>query len=180
MRSRRCPICQTRFTPARAGQKCCPDPDCAVALGRQMQEKADRIKHRAALAASKSPAKLRAEAQTAFNTYIKLRDIHLPCIACGRHHEGQWHAGHYRPVGAHPELRFEPLNCHKECSACNTHLSGNLIEYRRGLALRYGSDLVDWLEGPHEPKHYTREDLVGIRKKYSELCKKLLTDQSRT
>jgi hypothetical protein len=180
MRYRRCPICQTRFTPDRHGQKCCPDPDCAIALGRRMKEKEDRIKHRAALAAAKSPAKLRAEAQAEFNRYIKLRDIRLPCIACGRHHEGQWHAGHYLSVGAHPELRFDERNAYRCCQPCNTHLSGNLIEYRKGLILRYGQDLVDWLEGPHEAKHYTREDLVEIRKKYSEMCKKLLTEQSRT
>jgi hypothetical protein len=176
MRLRRCPICRTKFEPARPTQRCCPDPDCAITLGRQIKEKADRIRHRAAVADAKPIAKLRAEAQAAFNSYIKARDARLPCIACGRHHDGQWHAGHYLSTGAHPELRFEPLNCHRECQPCNTHLSGNLIEYRKGLILRYGQDLVDWLEGPHEAKHYTREDLVGIRKKYSELCKKLLTE----
>jgi hypothetical protein len=149
-------------------------------MGRILREKADRIKHRAAVAAAKPLAVLRREAQEEFNRFIKLRDAGRPCIACGRHHDGQWHAGHYLTVGAHPELRFEESNCHKSCQPCNTHLSGNLIEYRKGLLLRYGAELVEWLEGPHDPKHYTRDDLIDLRKKYSEKCKKLLTGESPT
>jgi hypothetical protein len=149
-----------------------------LTLGRQIREKEERIRHRAAVAAAKPLAALRREAQEAFNRFIRLRDAVRPCIACGRHHDGQWHAGHYLTVGAHPELRFEELNCHASCQPCNTHLSGNLIEYRKGLVLRYGAELVRWLEGPHEPKHYTRDDLIAIRKKYAEKCKKILTGES--
>ncbi len=176
MRMRRCPQCGEKFLPARPGQKCCVNPECAISAGREMQAKADRIQHRKALAAAKSPAKLRAEAQEAVNRYVRIRDKDLPCISCGRFHEGQWHCGHYLTVAAHPELRFDERNLAKQCSACNTHLSGNLLGYRRGLIDRYGQERVDWLEGPHEPKHYTRDDLIAIRKKYSELCKKLLTE----
>ncbi|MEF3019469.1 recombination protein NinG, partial [Pseudomonas aeruginosa] len=46
------------------------------------------------------------EAQQAFNEFIRLRDAYQPCISCGRHHDGQYHAGHYRTVAASPELRF--------------------------------------------------------------------------
>jgi hypothetical protein len=175
MRTRRCPVCGEKFVPDRIGQKCCVNPDCAVALGREMKAKEDRIQHRKAVADAKPISKLRAEAQAAFNAYIKLRDARLPCIACGRHHEGQWHAGHYLSVGAHPELRFDERNAYRCCQPCNTHLSGNLIEYRKGLILRCGKGLVEWLEGPHEPKHYTRDDLIAIRKEFSDLCKKMLT-----
>ena len=113
------------------------------------------------------------KAQAAFNSYIRARDALRPCISCGRHHEGQYHAGHYRTVGANPELRFEEHNCHKQCSSCNNYLSGNLINYRINLLKKVGANVVDWLEGPHAPKKYTIDDLKQIRKTYDEKTKSL-------
>ena len=102
------------------------------------------------------------EAQAAFNAFIRLRDEKEPCISCGRFHSGQYHAGHYRSVGSAPELRFEPLNNNKQCAPCNNHMSGNLINYRINLIEKIGLDKVQWLEGPHEPKHYTIEQIKDI------------------
>ena len=93
--------------------------------------------------------------QTEFNKYIRLRDKDKPCISCGRHHQGQYHAGHYRSVGACPELRYDERNCFKQCAPCNNHLSGNLIEYRINLVKKYGQSAVDFLEGKHEPLNLT-------------------------
>ena len=106
------------------------------------------------------------EAQAAFNAWIRHRDDKLPCISCQRHHTGQYHAGHYRAVGSNPALRFEPLNVHKQCSVCNNHKSGNLTEYRINLLKRIGQQALDWLEGPHDAKKYTIEDLRQIRDEY--------------
>lgn len=113
------------------------------------------------------------EAQKWFNKFIRLRDSSKPCISCGRNHKGQYHAGHFLTTGAHPELRFEELNCHKQCSVCNNHLSGNLINYRINLIKKIGIEKVEWLEGPHEAKHYTIDDLKEIIKTYKAKCKKL-------
>jgi hypothetical protein len=106
------------------------------------------------------------EAQQAFNAWVRARDAKEPCISCGRHHQGQYHAGHYRTTKACPELRFEPDNCWKQCSPCNTHLSGNILEYRKKLIAKLGLERVEWLEGPHEPKRYRIEDLKEIRDTY--------------
>jgi hypothetical protein len=114
------------------------------------------------------------EAQVEFNKYIRLRDEHLPCISCGRFHSGQYHAGHYRSVGSAPELRFNELNIHKQCSACNNYLSGNIINYRRNLIAKIGMDKVDWLEGKHEPLHLTIPEIQAIKAKYKALCNELL------
>lgn len=113
------------------------------------------------------------EAQKAFNAYIRLRDKDDPCISCGRHHEGQYHAGHYKTRGAHPELRFEELNCHKQCSACNNHLSGNIANYRPNLINKIGVDKLDWLEGPHDVIKYSCEELKEIELKYKAMKKEL-------
>jgi len=113
------------------------------------------------------------EAQTAFNAFIRARDADLPCVSCGRHHQGQYHAGHYLTTGARPELRFSVINCWKQCSPCNLHLHGNLILYRVELIRRIGLDSVEWLEGPHEPTKYTIDDLRAIKKDYTAALKVL-------
>lgn len=87
-------------------------------------------------------------------------------MSCGRHHDGQYHAGHYRTVAASPELRFEPLNVHKQCAPCNNHKSGDIVNYRIELVKRIGAEAVEWLEGPHEPKKYTVEQLKAMTAEY--------------
>lgn len=164
--------------------------DCALALARAKREsqeakaaKLERAAKRAARAADRAKLKTRADylkdAQQAFNTWVRERDHGLPCISCGRMHQGKWDAGHYLSVGAHPELRFEPANVHRQCSPCNTHLSGNIPEYRKGLLQRIGAELVDWLEGPHEPRHYTVEELQALTAHYRAEARKLAKARSQ-
>jgi len=116
--------------------------------------------------ALKSRSEWLKDCQQVFNKFIRERDVALPCVSCGRHHTGQYHAGHYRSVGAHPELRFNERNCHKQCSACNNHLSGNISNYRPNLIAKIGSSELERLEGPHEPKKYTVEELKELKKYY--------------
>lgn len=113
------------------------------------------------------------EAQTAFNAFIRERDKAEPCISCGRHHQGQYHAGHYRSVGAAPELRFCEDNVQKQCAPCNNHLSGNPIEYRIRLLAKIGADRVGWIEGPHEPAKLRVEEIKEIKQKYKDKLKEL-------
>ena len=141
---------------------------------KQAKARKERSDRKAAKERIKTRSDHAKEAQTEFNKYIRLRDDRLPCISCGRHHTGQYHAGHYRTVGSHPELRFNELNCHKQCSVCNNHKSGNIVEYRINLLQRIGSDKLDWLEGPHEPKKYTIEELKAIKAKYKDKSRELV------
>lgn len=113
------------------------------------------------------------DAQAAFNAWVRIRDAALPCVSCGRHHEGQYHAGHYLTVGARPELRFTPTNVHKQCSACNTHLHGNLILYRVELIRRVGLQTVEALEGPHPTAKWTVDDLKAIKATYRAKAREL-------
>ena len=123
--------------------------------------------------AIKSRADWAEEAQTAFNAWIRARDDGLPCISCGRHHQGQWHAGHYLSTGARPELRYTESNVHRQCAPCNTHLSGNAVLYRIGLVDRIGLDAVEWLEGPHQLPKWTADDYKAIRETYLAKLKEL-------
>ena len=174
-----CTVCKTSFTPQRMGAKVCSN-FCAMTFAKSVTGKAakvaavkERKETKAKLDKLKSKAQWAREAQTAFNTWIRLRDADQPCISCGRHHKGQYHAGHYLSVGARPELRFEPLNVHKQCAPCNTHLSGNAVLFRKGLLAKHGIEIVDWLEGPHELKHYTIDHLAAIKAVYQSKNKEL-------
>ncbi|MEE4662789.1 recombination protein NinG [Pseudomonas alliivorans] len=171
--------CGASFVPKKLGQAVC-SPVCAIKDAPRNQAKARKALaqvERSEIKVRKEKLKSRADhmrdTQTAFNAWIRERDIGLPCVSCGRHHNGQWHAGHYRSVGGHPALRFEPLNVWRQCAPCNTHKSGDLVNYRAELVARIGLDKVDWLEGPHEPQKYTIEELKALTARYRALTREL-------
>lgn len=47
------------------------------------------------------------------------------------------------------------------------------MNYRVSLLQRIGVEVVEWLEGPHEPKRYTIEDLKAIKAEYREKTREL-------
>lgn len=182
-RPKKCRVCRETYTPSKALQVVC-SPSCALLHAKQKGEKERKALakiERKAIREAKEKIKPRAaymkEAQSAFNAWVRARDADQPCISCGRHHQGKYDAGHFRSVGSNPALRFEPLNCHKQCAPCNQHKSGNAIEYRIGLVARIGAEKVAWLEGLHEPKKYTIEDLQQITAHYRALLRDLKKQQ---
>lgn len=172
LKAKRCPCCKTVFTPSRSMQKVC-GPLCAAAWAKKLaDQRAARAKRderrslREALEKAKTRGTHLRELQAAFNAWIRARDAGQPCISCGRHHTGQWHAGHYRSVGSEPALRFEPDNVHLQCAPCNTHLSGNLIPYRANLIQKVGLARVEWLEGSHVPRKLTIAEIQELKASY--------------
>jgi hypothetical protein len=172
LRQKTCKGCGDKFVPDRPLQVVCSVP-CSWAYVGKENAKTDRRLTRAAKAKLKTRRDWLREAQAAFNRFIRLRDAGQPCISCGRHHQGQIHAGHYLSTGARPELRFEELNVHAQCAPCNNHLSGNIVLYRKGLIAKLGMEIVEWLEGSHEAAHYTIDDLRQIRADYTRKAKEL-------
>lgn len=191
------PDCGKKFKPEFPFQKgCCRD--CMVVIGmaavhkkrkkEAIQVKKQKIEQerekRRTLKARKEALKPRSDhvkqAQQWFNRFIRMRDDGCHCISCDRPFQlsfyirGQlFDAGHYRSIGSCPELRFEELNVHLQCVRCNRELSGNAVEYRKRLLLKIGEKNLEWLEGPHEAKHYTIDDLKEITAKYKAKCKQL-------
>ncbi|PBM00654.1 hypothetical protein B8B88_33120 [Pseudomonas aeruginosa] len=166
--------CGTKFIPQRLGQRVC-SPACALATKDKHQapaRKAIADRNRREIKARKEKLKSRAEhlkeCQAIFNQYIRLRDADKPCVSCGRPAtwDGQWHASHYRSVGSTPALRFNPLNVHRACSICNSHLSGNIMGYRPELVRRIGEEAVLALEGPHEPLKLTIDEIKALKAKF--------------
>lgn len=168
---RPCPVCSNSFVPAKPLQSVC-GPRCAVKKVRlaKVEERA-QIKTRKEK--SLTISQRRARAQIEVNAFVRLRDAGLPCISCGRHHEGQWHAGHYRSRGAAVNLALDPRNIHRQCAPCNNHLHGNAIGYRAGLLERYGLEFVEALEADNTPRHQTAQEIDAIRDTYRAKTKEL-------
>ena len=193
LRRRRCKICREWFIPKQSFQNWC-SPEHGFELSEQRKNK-DREKALAKLKKEKQKKereakdKLKArklavkplsyftkQAQAAFNAFIRERDKDDPCISCGRFHNGKHDAGHYRTVGANPELRFDEDNCHKQCVPCNHHLSGNIENYTPRLIEKIGQERFDRLMGSHELPKWKREDYERIRDHYRAKLKELKND----
>lgn len=173
---RPCPVCRNSFVPAKPMQSVC-SPKCAVKKVKQAKLE-ERAKVKTRKEKSLTLSQRRARAQTEVNAYVRLRDAALPCISCGRFHEGQWHAGHYRSRGAAVHLALDPRNIHRQCAPCNTHLHGNAIGYRSGLIERYGLAFVEELEADNAPRHLTAEVIDAIRDTYRAKTKQLKKERA--
>lgn len=175
---RRCCYCKEYFladkmfkTPS--GWFCCAGH--ALMHANKKQEKARKQAHieRKKVFEHNDRSKQIKDAQKAFNEFIRLRDIGRPCISCGRQHTGQYHAGHYRSVGAAPHLRFNQFNVHRQCAPCNNHKSGNAIEYRINLIKKIGAERVEWLESQNEAIRLSIDDIRAIKDYYRKLSKRI-------
>lgn len=123
----------------------------------------------------------------AFNPWVRLRDIDLPCIACGKYDSeipspinGKWDAGHFRSVGSAKHLRFTPDNCHKQCYKCNRGgemWSGKrdtvAMNYERNLIDKIGQDRVNALKFDNSIKRWQVSELKDIYELYKMKLKAL-------
>jgi len=155
--------------------------ECALKFKKYQDEKEfDKETRRMKKARSENDVGLWAKkAQAMFNCFIRLRDAHLGCISCDKPSNwvGQWAAGHYRTVGAHPELRFDEDNAHKQCNRdCNGMKSGNIVEYRIRLVIKIGEPKVLQLESDDRPPvRYRLEDYKQIWAHYKAKVEELKT-----
>lgn len=179
-KAKKCRWCTNEFMPWNSTQVNC-SPTCALcyikdkqerglALASKKEESLRKRDIRARKQALKSKADWLRECQVVFNKFIRLRDENENCISCGNVPKKR-NAGHYLSVGAYPELRFCECNVHLQCEHCNTYKSGNQVNYREALKIRIGIKKLDWLEGKHEAKHYTIDDIKEIKQYYREQLK---------
>lgn len=158
---RECKQCGSLFTPLRAMAQVC-SPLCATRLikARRAAEKVELKERKAAL---KRIPDLIAEAQKAFNAYIRERDKNQPCICCGNplgHGDvgGGFDCGHYRSTGSAPHLRFHEDNAAGQRKVCNRYGAGRAVDYRLGLIARIGKERVEALESANEIHKLTMFD----------------------
>ena len=166
----RCKVCTGEFTRRNMAPKVC-SPDCSVefipsekARKRDKAERLDRRKDREKLEDLQPVQYWLKKAETVVNRYVRLRDRLEGCISCSKpfNWHGQWHAGHYKSVGANSALRFNLWNIHKQCSVCNNHLSGNIGEYAPRLVEKIGQGRFDLLNSSPKRRRYSREYLERL------------------
>lgn len=178
---RRCKVCRNGFVPRSITHKAC-GPECAEVLGKQEAAKQaaraaieDRKQTRAQLEALKTLKELRAEAQAAFNTYIRARDrkAKYGCICCGTPLDwnsgkpgGAVDAGHFVSRGSAIELAFDERNVNAQRKSCNRPGGTTRAKFTAGMIERWGAEVVAELEGPNDLPHLKHDDLRAIRDKY--------------
>lgn len=180
----RCKICRDKYTPIynSLSQKTCLKPSCLADHGRQKvaaQVKKDEVKRKQEMRVRKIEITPLSEwmqrAQVVFNTWVRMRDKAQPCISCDTRKDVQYCAGHYFTRGAHPQLRFDPDNVHKQCNKnCNLKLSGNIVNYRPRLINRIGQERFDALESrKNDSRKYTIPEIKELITHYRNEIKKL-------
>lgn len=170
------PDCHQTFVPQRPMQTVC-SPRCAV-----RKAKASRADERAQVRTRRETIKtipvLIAEAQTAFNAFIRARDAGLGCFCCGKPMEpdkpgGSMDAGHFRSRGAAPHLRFHDDNCFGQRKNCNRPGGATYAAMRAGAIKRIGLERVEALEDNNAVHKWTAEELRGIRDTYRRKLREL-------
>lgn len=178
----KCAVCKSEYMRLRPLMKVC-GPSCAITHAKAQNERkqakeqaAERKVIREKLAAMETKPQLTRKAQAAFNAFIRARDAGKPCISCGRplsNEPNSYDAGHYRSVGSAPHMRFVETNCWAQCRHCNNYLSGNVVEYRKGLIERVGLAEVERLESDQTLRRYTKEALQEIASHYRAEARRL-------
>ena len=180
--TRRCKVCRAEFTPRLPMAVVC-SMDCAKSLAISVRGKLENqqaIRERKADKVRREKLKSRAdharEAQAAVNKYIRIRDAESGCVSCDRPAawDGQWHASHFRSVGAASQLRFNLWNIHKSCSICNNWKSGNIIEYEPRLIEKIGADKVKWLREQNQPAGHSIEYMQRVKAIFTKKARRAL------
>ena len=181
---KRCKVCRKEFDPRLPMQTVC-SPACALTLAqakRAKAEKAKQVRQRKADKTKrekmKSKAEWVAEAQAAFNAYIRLRDLGKPCICCGQplgesSVGGLYDCGHYRSVGSASHLRFHEDNANGQRKVCNRYGAGRAVDYRIGLIARIGIERVEALEHSNAVHKWTKDELIEITQVYRTKLKEM-------
>jgi len=177
----KCKGCKQPFVKLRPMQIAC-SPDCAYIIGKRAGDRArareariesqETLKRIEALMTLQQRSKA---AEKAVNRYVRLRDASDGCISClkGPEWSGQWHASHFRSVGAASSIRFNLWNINKACSVCNNFKSGNLSEYEPRLILKIGKDKVEWLKTQNQIRRYDAEYLNRLKQIFNRRANRL-------
>ncbi|WP_237772447.1 recombination protein NinG [Herbaspirillum robiniae] len=182
-----CRVCKAPYLKLSMAHVACSTP-CAIKwaemqrLKRERAEKrADRVADKAKKEAMKTRPQLVKEAQTAFNAFIRARDVLAGhgCIDCGKPFEpqrpgGSVDAGHYISRGAAPHLRFDERNCFAQRKNCNRPGGTTREAFRAGVEKRIGLAALEALEADQSSPKWTHDDLRTIRRLYQLKLKDLL------
>lgn len=170
----RCRNCKEKFEPVKFNAKYCLKDECIKAFVAEVKEKTWKTTKTRMKNDLKTTQDWLKETQTIFNKYIRLRDMGLPCISCGKPIKGRTNASHFWNANNHHNVRFDEDNVHSSCITCNQFLSGNLLEYRTRLCSKIGQKRFDELEAKrHVTKKWTTQELQQLIKEYKTKVRQL-------
>ena len=197
---RTCKVCKQKFTATFDNVWwCCPEHGAIFALElrakQKIKEAAKRIKERkekeraelrdlkARKVALKTKPQWRAEAQAAFNRYVRLRDAGKPCISCGRLPEqkfgGTMDCGHYRTRGAAAHLAFNLHNTASQCVYCNRDRDGAQKAFEQGLIERIGAEKVEAINNDNSVRRFDIQYLQRIKSIFTRKARALEKRRAR-
>lgn len=178
-KAKSCVVCERVFVPWSSTQSVCRQ-SCAMKKARADRlaaEKAEKEAFEKRKQAAKKIHELIADAQVAFNAFIRERDKDKGCFVCGRpftDKPGQvQHAGHVRSRGAAGHLRFNEDNCMGECEGCNGPHGAKPHQIKAGAIARIGQERFDALENDNTPHKWQREELIAIKATYKQKLKEM-------
>lgn len=168
-----CNVCNRDYMRERPFQKVC-GAICAqrkVRADKAAEKAEERAMTRKRREAIKTIADRIAEAQTAFNVYIRARDAGKPCICCGKPIEpqkpgGSMDAGHFRSRGSAPQLRFTEDNCFGQRKNCNRPGGTTYAAFRAGVVARIGEERTAAVEAANFAHKWTHDELIEIAARY--------------
>ena len=171
--------CTNEFNQITSLQKYCFE--CVVLRAKSaVKKKSDKIERQKKNELKnklKTVSDYRNDARHWFQRWIRMRDVGKKCISCGvlLTDIRTFDAGHYYNAKSYPQLLFNEFNVSGQCkNFCNNYMSGNLIEYRKGIVERYGIEVLAELERLAEDKTkrvLKKEYYIEIAEKYKKLCK---------
>lgn len=160
MKPKKCKSCGVEFSPRyNTTQQVC-STSCAIKLAREREAKKARKKHleQKRKFNQNDPKWVKAKLQQAVNAIVREIDRDLPCLATGKL-SGQMQAGHVFSRGAHPQMRFNLHNIHRQTAYSNNQQSHDGL-MQENLALEYGVEYLEYLKdlrGSVPPKLATYE-----------------------
>ena len=122
---------------------------------------------------------LQADAQNAFNEYIRYRDMDKPCINTGVPVEwngNESDAAHFISRAANNAMRFDMRNVHKATKTSNKHQEKYIHDYRDNLKDRLGVDRFEQFE---KDCKYWKTHQRDFSKYYLERVKKIFRKKKR-
>ena len=180
-RPKKCKVCKIKFQPERFFQSC-HSPECAaikaIADRRKKEKKELAARRQDAMRMGKRQARARRAAQD----YARTRDIkcfekngEIPvCIMCGSSNPKSWHGCHFVSVGSRGGPRaLHPANINLGCSKCNLFSAQNDTKYRYNMIVKYGLEMVEYLETASFDYKMTADEVDEIWKYYKSLLKEL-------
>ena len=172
MKQKKCRYCKTLFTPVLPMQVVC-GIECAKAIAKKKREKVEKANDRQRKEELQPIQYWLKRAEKAVNAFVRERDREQPCISCGTNDASEWHAGHWKSVGANSALRYDLSNIHRQCDQCNVFKGGNATEYEIRLPARIGQAEVDRLKHAPRLRKWTREECQAIEQEFKLKLKEL-------